>query len=141
MKFKYEKYNVVAIIALTHLTKPYLNRNTKKINESGITVISLIITIVVMFILASVTINIGFGEIEESRRVGFVTYMQTIQTKVDFISEYEEYSNYGEELSDKNKQLLQNVLNSENETFLTESEIYKRGENYGISKVYSRRLV
>ena len=118
--------NVEASIARPYLAKPYLNQNTKyktlKTNKNGITVISLIITIVIMLILAVVTINVGTGEIEESRRVSFVTYMQTIQTKVDLIAEYEDYSNYGEELSDNNKQLLQDILNSETEEFLTTIE-------------------
>ena len=87
--------------------------------NNGITIVSLIITIIVMLILATVTINVGIGEIQESRRISFVSYMQTIQTKVDFIAEYEDYTNYGTELGDKNKQLLQEILNSENETFLT----------------------
>ena len=34
----------------------------QKINEKGITLIALIITIVVLIILATVTLNFGFGE-------------------------------------------------------------------------------
>lgn len=123
MKFKYKKYNVGASIARPHLTKPYLNRNTKyqkqNTNENGITVISLIITIIVMLILASVTVYVGTESIDNSRMINFVSYMQIIQTKVDFIAEYEDYSNYGEELSSSNKSTLQSILNSGTESFLT----------------------
>jgi hypothetical protein len=75
-----------------------------------------------MLILVGVTINVGTGSIEESRRVSFVTYMQTIQTKVDFIieyDEYDEYKNYGQELSETNKNKLQNILNNDTENLLT----------------------
>lgn len=88
-------------------------------NENGITIISLIITIIVMLILTTVVINVGSAELDESKRISFVAYMQTIQTKVDFIVQYEEYSNYGEELSSSNVTKLQTILNSETESFLT----------------------
>lgn len=93
-----------------------------KTNQNGITLISLIITIIVMLILASVTIYVGTGSLDNSRMVSFVSYMQTIQTKVDFIAEYEDYSNYGEELSSSDKSVLQDILNSEIESFLTTTD-------------------
>lgn len=98
-----------------------------KTNQKGITLISLIITIIVMLILASVTIHIGTGSIDNSRMMSFVTYMQTIQAKVDFIAQYDNYLNYGEELSDIDKSALQNILNSETEELVTTtSSIYLR---------------
>lgn len=72
-----------------------------------------------MLILAAVTINVGTGSVDESRRTSFVSYMQLIQTKVDFIAEYEDYSRYGEELDDEKKQVLQEILASQTESFST----------------------
>ena len=88
-------------------------------NQKGITLIALIITIIVMLILASVTVYVGTENIDNSRMVNFVSYMQTIQKNVDFIAEYEDYTKYGTELTDNNKSILQNILNSPNETFVT----------------------
>lgn len=108
--------NVGETISRPHLTKPNLNLNS---NEKGITLIALIITIIVMLILASVTISIGTGNIENSKMISFVSYMQTIQKKVDIIVENGNYSSYGEELTSTNRSVLQNILNSQNESFLT----------------------
>lgn len=105
--------SVGAAICRPHLTKPYSKR------DNGITVISLIITIIVMLILAAVTISVGTENIDKAHMTNFVSYMQLIQAKVDFIAEYEEYSKYGEELNDENKQLLQEILSSQTESFLT----------------------
>lgn len=105
--------SVGAAICRPHLTKPYSKR------DNGITVISLIITIIVMLILAAVTISVGTENIDKAHMTNFVSYMQLIQAKVDFIAEYEEYSNYGEELNDENKKLLQEILSSQTESFLT----------------------
>ncbi|MGN1301903.1 MAG: hypothetical protein ACI4U9_05225 [Clostridia bacterium] len=106
MKSEYKKHNVGAFAPSVRPDK-------------GITLIALIITIIVMLILASVTISIGTGNIENSKMISFVSYMQTIQKKVDIIVENENYSSYGEELTSANKSILQNILNSENESFLT----------------------
>lgn len=117
MKLKYEKYNVGASIARPYLTKQYLNRNIKnqklKINENGITIISLIITIVLMLILATVVINVGTGELDESTRVSFVSYMQLIQTKVDLMSEIGNFETYGAEMPEHEQTVLQDILKKE----------------------------
>lgn len=75
-----------------------------------------------MLILTTVVINVGTGEIKEARRVSFVSYMQTIQSKVDFIVEYDEYINYGQELNETNKNKLQNILNNDAEDLLTTAD-------------------
>lgn len=93
-----------------------------KTNQKGITIIALIITIIITMILATVTIQMGTGSVENSRLIGFVTYMQTIQAKVDFIVQSDGYLNYGEELSNSNKNKLQTILNSSTENLLTTTE-------------------
>ena len=90
-------------------------------NENGITIISLIITIIVMLILTSVVINVGSAELDESKRISFVSYMQLIQSKVDYISAYEDYTQYGKTLSSDNISKLQTILNSKVETILTKT--------------------
>ena len=90
-----------------------------KTNQKGITLVVLVITIILMLILAAVTIEVGTGNIDNSRLMTFVSYMQTIQAKVNLIAEYEDYSNYGVALSNANKSTLQTILSSENESFVT----------------------
>ena len=92
--------------------------NLKK-NQKGITLIVLIITIIIMLILVSVTVEVGTGSIDNSKLISFLSYMQTIQGKVDIIAGSEDYSNYGETLTNSNINKLQNVLNSTNESFFT----------------------
>lgn len=108
--------NVRGNIAHLHIEE---KKTKRKGNQKGITLIALMLTVIIMIILASVTVYVGTGNIGNSKMVNFVSYMQTIQKKVDFIAEYENYSNYGEELTNNNKDLLQNILNSPNESFLT----------------------
>lgn len=95
-----------------------ITQNTTKCNK-GITLVALIVTIIVMLIIATTTIYIGKENIDNSRMVSFVAYMQTIQAKVDFIVEYDDYTKYGNTLTDSNKSVLQNILNSDNESFAT----------------------
>lgn len=102
-------YNVMETIC-----SPKLNDN-----QNGITIISLVITIIVMLILTGVTIEVGTGSIENSKKVSFLAYMQTIQKKVDLIYEDNNYLEYGEALSNDNKARLKKVLNNGNESFIT----------------------
>lgn len=90
-----------------------------KTNQKGITLTVLVITIVLMVMLAAVTIEVGTGSIDNSKLLSFLSYIQTIQSKVNLIAEYEDYSNYGETLSSSNKSKLQTILNSGNEKFST----------------------
>ena len=90
-----------------------------KTNQKGVTLIVLVITIILMITLAAVTIEVGTGSIDNSKLLSFLSYMQTIQSKVNLISEYENYSDYGAILSDSNKSELQTILNSDHESFST----------------------
>ena len=82
--------------------------------NKGITVIALVITIVVMLILATVTINVSSDSIEYSRMLKFVSYMQAIQKKVDLISEYENYNEYGNTLTDAQKKSIRRNCRNNN---------------------------
>lgn len=98
-----------------------------KSNQRGITLVVLIITIIVMLILVGVTVEIGTGSIDNSRMLSFTAYMQIIQTKTDFIAENDDYTKYGEPLTSEQKGILQDILDNENENFLTtEDSTYLR---------------
>lgn len=90
-----------------------------KTNQKGVTLIALVITIIFMIVFASVTIEIGTDSIDRSKLLSFLAYMQTIQSKVNLIAEYEDYSNYGETLSNESISKLQIILNNGNESFST----------------------
>lgn len=74
--------------------------------EKGITLVSLVVTIVILLIIATVAINAGTGTVENVTRTAFVTRMQTIQAKVDYFGEKseEEYRNLGQSISNLNSQ-------------------------------------
>lgn len=94
-------------------------------SQKGITLIALIITIIITMILATVTVQMGTGSIDNSRVISFVAYMQTIQAKVDFIVQKGDYINYGEELPSSAESKLQTILNSE-DLLTTTSSTYLR---------------
>lgn len=105
------------------ITQLKLNDACKKINanQKGITLVALIVTVVLMIILAGVTIEISTSNIDKSKTVSFISYMQAIQTKVDAIAgNNNDYSSYGKSLSNSNKSKLQTILNNEN--FLTTTD-------------------
>lgn len=66
----------------------------QKINEKGITLIALIITIVVLIILATVTLNFGFGEdglmerAQDAKELTEQTTQEETEKLQDVISEY-----------------------------------------------------
>lgn len=108
------EYNVGADATVRPNTK-----KCRKSNQKGITLIALIVTIIIMLILTSVTIEVATGNIENSKMVAFVTYMQTIQGKVDILAGHEDYTKYGEKLTNDHKNILQDILNSTEENFIT----------------------
>lgn len=82
-------------------------------NEKGITIITLVITIVIMLILAGIVTNSGMKSIETAKKTAFISEMEMIQAKVNTIYEerkqnsenLEYYNNLGQDLSivDNNK--------------------------------------
>ena len=73
----------------------FLKRNfegeRKMKNEKGITLISLVITIIVLLILATISINAGTGTIRYSNYNKAKAEMQAMQDNVN--SWYDEYAN------------------------------------------------
>lgn len=90
--------------------------------QRGITLIALILTIVIALILASITIYVGTDDIEYSKMVKFVAYMQTIQKKVDLIAQYQNYENLGTNLTNEQKSVLNSIFKNNNEIFKTTTD-------------------
>ena len=74
----------------------------KSDNKKGITLISLIVTIVVLLILASIATYSGVGIIRQSKLNRFTTEMKVMQTEVNDL--YDRYSN-GEDVLNLGKEL------------------------------------
>ena len=77
--------------------------NKIKMNsEIGVTMISLVVTVIILFIISSVSMNIGFETYNQTRVRSFVSKMKVIQSKVDMIAEQNDptiYNNF-KKLSD-----------------------------------------
>lgn len=82
-------------------------------NQRGITTLALVLTIVVMLILAGITIKVGTGSIEESRMISFVSKMQLLQKKVDFLAENGDFETLGEDLDEGKLTQLKTLLSNE----------------------------
>jgi len=139
MKYKGKKYSVGASIARPQLAKPSLNLNTKyqipNTNQKGITVISLVITIVIMLILASVTIYVGTDSIEHTKMVSFVSSMQLIQKKVEKIVEEGNYMGYGADLTTEQETELKNILEIEDVSNFKYFDSHSIKEQLGIENI------
>lgn len=76
-------------------------------NEKGITLISLVVTIVIMLIIAGVATYSGMESIQSSKKSAFISEMEMIQAKVNSIYEerknntekVEYYNNIGQDIS------------------------------------------
>jgi Tfp pilus assembly protein PilE len=61
--------------------------------EDGVTLVSLVATVIVMLILATVTTYSGIESYKEAKKENFIAKMKVIQEKVDLIkSEYKNWS-------------------------------------------------
>lgn len=75
-------------------------KNILKQNK-GITIVALIVTIIIMLILASVTIQFGTGEIEKAKLEDIKTTMLLIKGRAQIVADKEEFG----ETYDKNGML------------------------------------
>ena len=100
-------------------------------NQNGITLLALVITIVVLMILASITINIGKDEIKEAKEDTILTELAMVQnailqrkTKADLTNE--EYP--GETITETNIN-LEETIDEINENKASGEEEIKRKDN------------
>ncbi len=93
--------------------------------ESGITLSVLVITIIIMLILASVSIGVGKNSLDSTKLQGFYTQLEIIQKRVDDIASTNEsyvdergniiyLKNQGRNLTNSQKNILQNIIQEEN---------------------------
>lgn len=105
-----------------------------KYKESGITLVALILTIILLLILATITAYNGIDSYKKSKVMKFIAEMQLIQGKVDAMANSNEYNRIGtaasgagmESLSAaiENNELTSNEsANSENYRYLTVNDI------------------
>ena len=95
-----------------------------KKNNKGITIIALIVTIIIMMILASVTIEFGTGEIQRAKLEDIKTTMLLIKGRAKIVAEKESfgesYDNTGmvklADATSYNISNLQNIFNSLGDT-------------------------
>lgn len=87
-------------------------------NQKGITLISLVITIIVMMILASIITVAGLDSIKISKKTTFITELELIQAKVSSIyekrklnqSDLEYYNSLGQDISAVDQEKLTIIL-------------------------------
>ena len=75
----------------------------KKTNEKGITLITLVLTIIILLILASIGITSGNQTIDMAKYNQFKSELTTLQTK---INEYNPKDNIGQKLSSSQEAIL-----------------------------------
>ena len=87
-------------------------------NQKGITLIALVITVIVMIILAGVATYSGMDSVDETKKIAFISELETIQAKVNTIyekrktSEEEKnyYDSFGHDISSLNEATLTTIL-------------------------------
>lgn len=62
------------------------NIEQKLSNDKGITLVALIITILVMFVIVGVSVNIGTESLDNTRLQGFYTKLEIVQKRIDDIA-------------------------------------------------------
>ena len=106
--------------------------------DNGITLIVLIITVVLLIIISSVAVNIGFDSIESAKLHEFNYELQQVQGKVDTIYEkiklgQTEYITLGSDITESSEavQVLNSVLNIDYQNIPEEDrETYYYEETY-----------
>lgn len=87
-------------------------------SEKGITLLSLIVTIIVILIIAGVAAYSGMESVNTAKRTAFISEMEMIQAKVNTIyekrkineTEVEYYDNIGQDISKVSINKLNTVL-------------------------------
>ena len=91
----------------------------KESNTSGITLISLVITIIVMLIIAGISVTAGLDSVRNTKKTAFITELEIIQEKVNTIYEKRKlnkediayYNSLGQDVSVVDESKLTEVLN------------------------------
>ena len=79
--------------------------------NKGITLITLIMTVIILLIIAGLSINYGINTYKSSKVMKFETYMKILQKKVDImIEEGIDYTTVGTALTNGQKDRLQEIM-------------------------------
>ena len=88
-------------------------------SKKGITLITLIITVVVLGLISGISITTGVNTYKESKVVKYETYMKVLQKKVDIIlEEGTDFSIMGATLSTSQKETLQSILDNDTNNYI-----------------------
>lgn len=93
-------------------------------NKKGITLISLVITIIVLLILASVATYSGLNVVNSSKLTAFTTELKIMQTQVNAIYEEDSGKQIGEEITG-DIQIQANKIFTESESGIVSQEGYR----------------
>ena len=87
--------------------------------DKGITLITVIITVVLLAIMVGLVITYGIDTFEKSKVVKFETNMKTLQKKVDLsLEEGIDYTTLGSGLSTNQKKTLQTILDNDSNNYI-----------------------
>lgn len=107
---KEKSKNIIAINEYKICRKIFKAKKNK-----GITLISLILTVIIMLIISSVGVYVGMSNVKHSRLVKFVSYMQIIQKKVDLVVSENNYNELGMAVKGHEKQNeIQDIISEAN---------------------------
>ena len=90
-----KKDNKIYVAPCVKLKKTIFDNDLEMKNEKGVTLISLVITIIVLLILASISTYTGIGNIKETRESVRKTELQLVQQAV--IQKYTKYNLTGDD--------------------------------------------
>lgn len=90
----------------------------------GITLITLIITVVLLTIIGGVSAYYGINTYEESKVIRFETNMKILQKKVDLVlEEGKNYMELGLSLTDEQRQTLSNIISQDVNNYIETTDV------------------
>ena len=99
-----------------------------KENKKGITLVSLIVTVIVLLILASIATYSGINVISSSKLTTFTTELKIMQTQVNALYEEDSTKEYGDELTENIKKQA-DIVFTESESGITSEDGYRYWSN------------
>lgn len=96
-------------------------------NNKGITLMSLVITIVILLLISTVTIDVGIGAYSLTKEQNFISQLKLVQSKVDnFVEETQDFDN-------GRFTKLSEIENSDSEAYKLFQTIISNPEEYNIN--------
>ena len=100
-------------------------------NNKGITLITVIITVVLLAIMAGLVITYGVDTFQNSKVVKFETNMKTLQKKVDLsLEEGTDYTTLGSALTSEQQAKLQTILDNDSNNYIETDDATKTTLRY-----------